>query len=411
MFRILKKSNGFTLAKTINLPLSKSISNRELILNYMISGKIHTHEISTADDTILLIKCLNQIKLAENSAELTEINVDNAGTVMRFLTSVLAISKGSFILKGNERMHQRPISELVDALNNLGADIIYLDKTGFPPLKITGKDLKNNEIEIRSDISSQFISSLLLVSGFLKNGLIIHLLGKPSSEPYILMTLNLMRKCGFEYIFDNNCIHVFHNKNPELIKSSEADWSSAAFWYEIVSFSDNLKVKLLNLKKDDIQGDKVISDIFKSFGVETIFEEDGILLFKNNLLSKEFVYDFSNCPDLAQVVAVTVAVLGIKTRLNGLESLKIKETDRLSAICTELKKLNVDICIDNNSLIINKSEIEINETINTYNDHRMIMSFAPLAILYESIEIDNIKDVSKSYPDFWVDTNDIFAIK
>lgn len=411
MFRILKKINGLPLAKTINLPLSKSISNRELILNYLISGKIHTHEISTADDTILLIKCLNQIKLAENSAELTEINVDNAGTVMRFLTSVLAISKGSFILKGNERMHQRPISELVDALNNLGADIIYLDKTGFPPLKITGKDLKNNEIEIRSDISSQFISSLLLVSGFLKNGLIIHLLGKPSSEPYILMTLNLMRKCGFEYIFDNNCIHVFQNKNPELIKSSEADWSSAAFWYEIVSFSDNLKVKLLNLKKDDIQGDKVISDIFKSFGVETIFEEDGILLFKNNLLSKEFVFDFSNCPDLAQVVAVTAAALGIKTRLNGLESLKIKETDRLSAICTELKKLNVDIFIDNNSLIINKSEIEINETINTYNDHRMIMSFAPLAILYESIEIDNIKDVSKSYPDFWVDTNDIFAIK
>lgn len=411
MFRILKKINGLPLAKTINLPLSKSISNRELILNYLISEKIHTHEISTADDTILLIKCLNQIKLAENSAELTEINVDNAGTVMRFLTSLLAISKGSFILKGNERMHQRPISELVDALNNLGADIIYLDKTGFPPLKITGKDLKNNEIEIRSDISSQFISSLLLVSGFLKNGLIIHLLGKPSSEPYILMTLNLLRKCGFEYIFDNNCIHVFQNKNPELIKSSEADWSSAAFWYEIVSFSDNLNVKLLNLKKDDIQGDKVISDIFKSFGVETIFEEDGILLFKNNLLSKEFVFDFSNCPDLAQVVAVTAAALGIKTRLNGLESLKIKETDRLSAICTELKKLNVDICIDNNSLIINKSEIEINETINTYNDHRMIMSFAPLAILYESIEIDNIKDVSKSYPDFWVDTNDIFAIK
>ena len=411
MFRIIKKSNKLPLVKTINLPLSKSISNRELILNYLISGKIHTHEISTADDTILLIKCLNQIKLAENSAELTEINVDNAGTVMRFLTSVLAISKGSFILKGNERMHQRPISELVDALNNLGADIIYLDKTGFPPLKITGKDLKNNEIEIRSDISSQFISSLLLVSGFLKNGLIIHLLGKPSSEPYILMTLNLLKKCRFEYIFDNNCIHVFQNKNPELIKSSEADWSSAAFWYEIVSFSDNLKVKLLNLKKDDIQGDKVISDIFKSFGVETIFEEDGILLFKNNLLSKEFVYDFSNCPDLAQVVAVTAAALGIKTRLNGLESLKIKETDRLSAICTELKKLNVDIYIDNNSLIINKSEIEINETINTYNDHRMIMSFAPLAILYESIEIDNIKDVSKSYPDFWVDTNDIFAIK
>ena len=411
MFRIIKKSNKLPLVKTINLPLSKSISNRELILNYLISGKIHTHEISTADDTILLIKCLNQIKLAENSAELTEINVDNAGTVMRFLTSVLAISKGSFILKGNERMHQRPISELVDALNNLGADIIYLDKTGFPPLKITGKDLKNNEIEIRSDISSQFISSLLLVSGFLKNGLIIHLLGKPSSEPYILMTLNLLKKCRFEYIFDNNCIHVFQNKNPELIKSSEADWSSAAFWYEIVSFSDNLKVKLLNLKKDDIQGDKVISDIFKSFGVETIFEEDGILLFKNNLLSKEFVYDFSNCPDLAQVVAVTAAALGIKTRLNGLESLKIKETDRLSAICTELKKLKVDIFIENNSLIINKSEIEINETINTYNDHRMIMSFAPLAILYESIEIDNIKDVSKSYPDFWVDTNDIFAIK
>lgn len=412
MIRICKNNVDFPTFKRINLPLSKSISNRVLILNFLISQAHELACISSADDTKLLQEKLIQIKENYFSDDFLEIDIDNAGTAMRFLTSALAISKGNYILKGNERMHQRPIGDLVDALILLGADITYLGKNGFPPLQIKGKSLSDNEIEIRADVSSQFVSSLLLISGFLEKGLIIHLIGNISSKPYILMTLKLLEKSGCDFVFKNNYIKVFHNKYPKLINLSESDWSSAAFWYEIVSFADNLSVKLLNLKNSDIQGDKVIADIFKSFGVETVFEDDGILLSKNKMIAEDFEYDFSNCPDLAQVVAVTAAALGINARLSGLESLKIKETDRLLALFTELKKMNADIEIQNNNLlIINSSLIKISKPINTYKDHRMIMSFAPLAILHNSIVIDDIKDVSKSYPDFWTDTNTIFSIE
>ncbi len=411
MIKICKNKDDFPAFKCINLPLSKSISNRVMILNFLTAQTTDLNNKSSADDTKLLQEKLFQIKHNENNADFVEIDIDNAGTAMRFLTSVLAISNGNYILKGNDRMHQRPIGELVDALILLGADITYVQEKGYPPLKIRGKNLINNEIEIRADISSQFISSLLFIAGFLQNGLIIHLKGKISSEPYIIMSLKLLERCGCDYLFENNCINVYHNKNPKLISSSETDWSSAAFWYEMVSFSENLNVKLLNLRKDDTQGDMVIADIFKSFGVNTLFENDGVLISKTGQIANEVELDFCNYPDLAQTVAVTASALSIKACLTGLESLKIKETDRLLALFTELKKMNADIEIkNNNSLIINPSKINITETIHTYNDHRMIMSFAPLAILHNKIMLDNTADVSKSYPDFWSDTIDMLTI-
>jgi 3-phosphoshikimate 1-carboxyvinyltransferase len=411
MISICKNNVDFPTFKQISLPLSKSISNRVLILNFLISQAHELACVSSADDTKLLQEKLIQIKENYFSDDFLEINIENAGTAMRFLTSALAISKGNYILKGNERMHQRPIGDLVEALILLGADITYLGKNGFPPLQIKGKKLINNEIEIRADISSQFVSSLLLISGFLEKGLIIHLKGNVSSKPYILMTLKLLEKCGCDYLFENNCIKVYHNKYPKLISSSETDWSSSAFWYQMVSFSDNLSVKLLNLSKNDTQGDMVVADIFESFGVKTHFEYDGILISKTRQIANIVEFDFGNFPDLAQTVAVTAAALGVTAKLSGLDSLKIKETDRLMALFTELKKMNADIeIINNNSLIINPSKIKITETIHTYNDHRMIMSFAPLAILHNSIVIDNITDVSKSYPEFWFDTSDVFTL-
>lgn len=385
----------------INLPLSKSISSRALILNYLSGFDLNLFKSSDADDTVLLKEKLKLITENIGSDKFTEININNAGTAMRFLTSLLSITKGNWILTGNERMQQRPIGDLVNALRLLGADIEHIGKNTYPPLKIRGCQISGGEVEIKSDASSQFVTSLLLISPFLKNGLVLNLKSKVNSLPYILMTLRMLSLKGVEYTFENNKISI-----PSVILKStpieiESDWSSASYFYEIFTFSQNSYLKLNGLKEDDIQGDAIISSVFENFGVQTDFVEDGIILSKSKQLTKDFNFDFSNYPDLAQTVAVTCAGLGIKAKLTGLDSLKFKETDRLSALYNELKKINSNVKIENNSLLIFPSNISTDVLLNSYNDHRMIMSFVPLAIVMGNIFLDDIKDVSKSFPNFW----------
>jgi 3-phosphoshikimate 1-carboxyvinyltransferase len=392
----------------IKLPYSKSISNRALILCFLTDKNYKSIQISDADDSKLLVEKLNLIEKNIGSDTFVEININNAGTAMRFLTSLLSITPGKWILTGDERMQQRPIGELVDALISLGASIKYLKEEGFPPLKIEGRVLEGGEVDIVAFKSSQFITSLLLIAPFLKNGLKIKLVGNITSYPYILLTINLLRNIGVNvYIFENE-ITIYNNPlQPNKIKS-EIDWSSAGYWYEIVAFSSNVSIKLIGLRKNDYQGDAILSKIFENFGVHTEFVADGIILRKIKEICKKFDFDFTNYPDIAQTIAVTCLGLGIKARLNGLASLKIKETDRFKALCNELIKINGSIKIeDESSFSILPSEIIIKDNIKTYNDHRMIMSFAPLAILTGKIGFDNIIHVSKSYPNFWLDIEKI----
>lgn len=394
----------------INLPLSKSISNRLLILNFLSGEKFKNLQISNADDSVILLKKLKTISANIGYSKFIEIDVNNAGTAMRFLTSLLSVTKGKWLLTGNERMQQRPVKEMVDALISIGANIEYTDKAGFPPLKIEGSTIDGGEININSNVSSQFITSLLLIAPFLKEGLKINLIGNITSYPYILMTLKLLDTKGVDYEYTNNKITVHNSLINSKPIQTEHDWSSAAYWYEMVAFASNLTVKLTGLKKTDIQGDAIVSTIFKDFGVFTEFVDDGIILSKHAIDHKDnsFDFDFTDYPDLAQTIAVTCAGLGINAKLTGLGSLKIKETDRLQALYNELIKINCQVEIkDNNQLIILSSKITTHQVINTYNDHRMIMSFAPLAMLSGEILFDNIDDVSKSYPNFWEDVEKI----
>ncbi len=392
----------------INLPYSKSISNRALILCFLTNKNYKLVEISDADDSRLLFEKLNLIEKNIGSDNYVEINVNNAGTAMRFLTSVLSITPGKWILTGDERMLQRPIGELVDALISLGASINYSSKEGYPPLTIEGKALEGGIVDIAAFKSSQFITSLLLIAPFLKNGLKIKLLGKITSYPYILLTLNLLKHLGVNVSVLGNKINILNNQFKSNTIYSEIDWSSASYWYETVAFSSNVSIKLNGLKKNDYQGDAILAKVFENFGVHTEFMADGIILSKTKQICKEFEFDFTNYPDIAQTIAVTCLGLGIKAKLNGLESLKIKETDRLEALYNEITKINGTVKIeDENSLSIFPSEIIIKNIINTYNDHRMIMSFAPLVILTKSLVFDNINHVSKSYPDFWLDAEKI----
>ncbi len=392
----------------IYLPLSKSFSNRLLILKYLANEDFSSEIFSKADDTILLSEKLDLIKKNIDSKSLVEINVNNAGTVMRFLTSLLSITKGNWLLTGSNRMKNRPISELVNVLIKLGAKIEYIEKEAYPPLRIRGSVLKGGKIEIYSSVSSQYISSLLLISPFLEDGLQIKLKGRVASHPYILMTLNILKLSGVDYQYVNNEITV--KKSSVNIKNIdiENDWSSAAFWYEIISFSSIKNLKINGLKRTDIQGDAILQEIFINFGVKTDFTDDGIILSKIPYIKKDFSFDFTDFPDIVQSVAVSCALLGINAELRGLENLKIKETDRLEALSNELKKMNVIVeIVNHNKLIIRESKLKIAEVINCYDDHRMIMSFAPLAIINENIQLDNISEVSKSYPTFWEEVKKI----
>ena len=384
---------------TIYLNSSKSESNRLLIIKALSEKEITIKNLSKANDSVLLKNLLE-------SENLVVWDAQDAGTSFRFLTSFLAIKKEHVVLSGTERMKQRPVKVLVDALNKIGAEILYLENEGFPPIYVKGKiNQVKNKLDIPGDISSQYISSLLLIAPLLEKGIEINIEEPFYSRPYVNMTLNLMNSFGIKSEVKGNKISI---KNQEFSSGSyivESDWSAASYWYSILSISDDINnLTLQGLKKKSNQGDSVISELMKSFGVNTQYKEDGIVLTKIKLDTEEIELDFRDCPDLAQTILVVAAYHKIKLKVSGVESLKIKETDRLLAMKNELKKMGCDFYEEGNYWVLEKRSQEIDDelSIDTYKDHRMAMAFAPLASK-KSIIINDPDVVVKSYPTYWED--------
>ena len=396
----IQKSTIVNHNSLINITGSKSESNRLLLLQALYP-QISIKNLSNSDDSVLMQKAL-QSKDAI-------IDINHAGTAMRFLTAYFAVEDGrDVIITGSSRMKERPMQLLVDALKALGADIEYVENEGFPPLKISGKTLTKNKVELAANVSSQYISALLLIGSKLKNGIELTLKGKITSVPYIKMTLSLLKEAGIQTNFTENIIKVTpttNNQQPTTI-TVESDWSSASYFYSIAALSDlGTKVKLASYKENSLQGDSVLAEIYKLFGVETTFSNSSVTLQKSkNVNQKSSIHlDLSNAPDIAQTIAVTAFALGLECNLTGLHTLKIKETDRLVALKTELEKLGATVTITSNALHLKASHtIKSEISIATYHDHRMAMAFAPLA-LKVPITIKDADVVSKSYPQFWED--------
>ena len=396
MYQISKE--GKNLHGNINISGSKSESNRLLTLRAYTSF-FNINNLSDSDDTKTMISSLKSDK--------EEINIGHAGTAMRFLTSYYSsIVNSSKILTGSSRMKERPILILVEALNNLGADIEYIDKKGYPPIKINGKLIYGNEIALPADVSSQYISSLMMLGVSINQGLKIKLSTKITSLPYIHMTKKIIERIGgiVDIKPDEIIIkQLVSNKIPDQIV--ESDWSSASYFYSLVALSDSSDITLSSFFNNSIQGDSRIVDIYKQFGVETKFLNDKIYLKKNNIhLPDSISINLRDNPDLAQTIVVTCLGLGINCKLEGLHTLKLKETDRLLALKREIEKFEVDcVTISNQSITLkNTSKLKSGVSINTYDDHRMAMSFAPLSMI-NPIIIINPEVVSKSYLNFWND--------
>lgn len=387
-----------TIAGDIKITGSKSESNRLLILQQFYSN-LKIENLSNSDDSQLMQKAL-----VSNSKE---INIGHAGTAMRFLTAYFSVKENSeIVLTGSHRMKNRPIKILVEALKELGADIEYLEKEGFPPLKIIGKQLEKDTVEIEGSVSSQYISALLLIAPTLKNGLQLKFKGKVTSIPYIKMTLKLLEELGVEHTWNENVIKIRPNSvidDKRIVV--ESDWSSASYYYSLVALSSNSEVTLSSYKKESLQGDSVLAEIYENLGVHTTYQKNSITL--KNLgsinASKLMELNLVGAPDIAQTIVVTCFGLGMECYLTGLHTLKIKETDRLVALKNEIEKLGGEVVITNETLQLKKSEKIIeNIGISTYDDHRMAMAFAPLATKV-SIQIEEANVVSKSYPTFWED--------
>ncbi|MGO4920607.1 3-phosphoshikimate 1-carboxyvinyltransferase [Maribacter spongiicola] len=395
------------LKDTITITGSKSESNRSLLLAALFPD-IKIENISNSDDAQVMAKGL---KISEGT-----VDIHHAGTAMRFLTGYFSSQEGKeVILTGSKRMTERPIEILVNALKTLGAEISYVQDEGYPPIKIKGQRIVKDKVSLPANVSSQYISSLLLIAPSLENGLELELVGKITSVPYIKMTLALLEEIGVETSFEDNIIKVSSkSKVAPTTLVVESDWSSASYFYGICALAaPGTEITLSAYKKKSLQGDSVLSDIYASFGVETTFGEHKITLTKTDkkvLAENEF--DLANAPDIAQTIAVTCFGLGVGCHLIGLHTLKIKETDRLEALYTELSKLGARISVTDKTLtILPTVEINADVAIDTYNDHRMAMAFAPLA-MKTTLFVNDAEVVSKSYPDFWNDLKQLdFSIK
>lgn len=391
----------------IQISGSKSISNRLLVLKHLY-GNCEITNISDCEDTKLIQKAFNQ--------ESEIINVHHAGTAMRFLTSFFAIQDGkNTIITGSPRLRKRPIKPLVEALKNLGADIEYLEDKGFPPLKIKGRIITKDYVEVHASISSQFITSLMLIGAKLEKGLKINLQGKITSRPYIEMTVQILKEIGINVTFEENLIEIapFHSfsENSIISHEVESDWSSASYFYSFAAISRK-KIRLKTFKQISWQGDSVVAKIYEDyFGIKTVFLQNEIELIpiENFEYPKIIELDLNNCPDIAQTICVTASVIKISFIFTGLETLKIKETDRLQALQSELKKIGCETSITDSSILSkNFGKVQEMVTIETYEDHRMAMAFAPFCLV-EDIEIKNENVVKKSYPTFWDDVNKIIV--
>lgn len=391
-----------TLSGSINLPSSKSISNRALIINALNYSPYPLRNLSDSDDTMVLSAALNS-----NS---NKFDIGHAGTAMRFLTAFLSKIVGEWEVTGSERMQQRPISILVDALNSLGAQVFYTKNEGFPPLKILGSNLTGKTIELDGSVSSQYISALLLIAPTIQNGLTLKLKGEITSRSYIHLTLELMKKFGVQYHWEENEITVPEQTYIARDFTIEADWSGASYWYEILSMCNSGEIFLENLQLNSLQGDANIAGWFEQFGVFSAQKENGVLLTKKVAPNPEKIeIDFIENPDVAQTMACLCVAKEIKFRFSGLKTLKIKETDRISALQTELAKFGAVLTEPElgelawDGKIINDSIKSETQIIETYHDHRMAMAFAPMAIAGFNLQITDPMVVTKSYPKFWDD--------
>lgn len=371
-----------------------------LIIRALADSGAVLHNLSDSDDTRVLEKALEENSLVKD--------VGHAGTSMRFLTAYLSTRAGKFELTGSDRMKQRPLGPLVDALKQLGAHIEYLENKGCPPLKIAGGGLKGGTIEIYAGISSQFISALMMIGPGIAGGLHIRLKGEVVSATYINMTLSLMNRCGSKVRFEGNEIFI-----PEAIYSVdefmvEADWSGASYWFQVAALLPGSKILLPKLSGDSLQGDSVLVSLFECLGVNSSFDEEGLLIRSSEVeLPRRFEYDFTGCPDLVQTCAVTLCALGIPFRFTGTRTLRVKETDRIAALGKELRKVGFVLQEDPAGEWLSwdgsRCEPELEPVIATYHDHRMAMAFAPLAVSLGSIAIEDPGVVSKSYPGYWKD--------
>ena len=396
------------------LPASKSISNRALIIHALASGgRVRKEQLGTVlrnisdcDDTFVMVRALTEMP--------DTIDIMAAGTAMRFLTAYLSVTPGTHIITGTERMRHRPIGILVDALRQLGAQVEYAGEEGFPPLRITGDRHKGGRLELPGNVSSQYISALLMIGPVMGEGLTLSLTGNVVSRPYIEMTLSIMRDFGAkaEWTSDHE-LKVMPGGYQTIPYLIENDWSASSYWYQMMALTEDKapSIVLPALFAKSLQGDSAISRIFRPLGIETTFEKDAegmerVRLSRSGTPCSSMDYDFVNQPDLAQTLVVTCAMLGIPFRFTGLQSLKIKETDRICALRTELHKLGYDIQEQDDSILYwngERCEAQENPAIDTYEDHRMAMAFASCAMKLGSLRINNPEVVSKSYPAFWED--------
>lgn len=386
---------------SVSLPLSKSLANRLLILNALRDFQLADLGEDAPDD----VKTLSAGLFLSKNNRTAVIDVGHAGTAMRFLTAYLSQTEGEWTLTGSERMQKRPIAILVNALRELGAKITYLKEEGFPPLLIKGAPLTSTRLKVSSEFSSQYISALLLVAPFIKNGLQLELLGTTVSEPYIQMTVNLLQQAGASLRKEGTVLNVAeglthtNTLRPEI----EADWTSASYYFSICALSPNAKILLKGLQQTSLQGDAVLPTLFENLGVHSQFTTEGLLIEQTSNFIREFSYNCIDCPDLAQTLAVTCAGLGVHAHLSGLSTLKIKETDRIVALQNELRKcgLKVSSGVDFIEIFARESLLTQPASIDTYEDHRMAMAFSALCLVQSPLFIRDEQVVTKSYPSFW----------
>jgi 3-phosphoshikimate 1-carboxyvinyltransferase len=384
------------LKGTIKLPASKSISNRVLILNALSYSDYEVANVADCDDTQVMLDVLD--------SDSNYFDIKAAGTAMRFLTAFLSKIMGEWTITGTERMKNRPIRILVDAINQLGGKIEYLEKEGYPPLKIYGSALQGGDLELDGSVSSQYISALLMIAPTMINGLTLRLKGDVISRSYIRMTLQLLEEYGIQSTWIGDTIRILPQEFTSKPFTVESDWSAASYWYEMVALSENAEVELLGLNKKSTQGDAMVAELFSQLGVETTFSSKGVILTKTNQVTEKLIYNFADQPDLAQTFVVTCCLLGIPFYFNGLQTLKIKETDRIFALKNEMRKLGFVIADSKDSIMEwngERCDAEKSPIIATYEDHRMAMAFAPATFKMTNVAIAEPHVVSKSYPLYW----------
>ena len=411
---------------TIHLTGSKSESNRALIMQAMSKGAVEVKNLSEAADTVTLLRILQPLKVESGKLKVESnanaqisnlksqitnlIDIGPAGTAMRFLTAYYTLQNGEVTLTGSARMKQRPIGILVDALRELGAEIEYAEQDGYPPLVIRGPlKQKSEKVSIKGNISSQYISSLLLAAPLLEKGLELMIEGELTSKPYVEMTLAMLAQAGIKYTWKENIIRIPNQLYAKSTISVEPDWSAASYWYSIAALAEEAELFLPGLNGYSLQGDSKITEIMANFGITSQFKNGGVLIRKEYKKLERKIFDFKECPDLAQTVIVICAALGHNATFTGMETLKIKETDRVNALQIELAKIGVKLIEKNQTYQLDCSERDLKKSIRikTYDDHRMAMAFAPLALVLNKMEIEDHLVVEKSYPHFWKDLESV----